>query len=316
MITKNSVFIDDEKTMLDVCGVNNKNIRRIENISNVSISANGNEILVEGHDASIVETLINNLIEIAKSHGHIYSNLIDLMFSELKNDSTTDFNEIVKSSINISKANKVFNPRTVAQGQFINLLSSKDVVFAYGPAGTGKTFLSVCYAVNQLLNKNITKIILTRPIVEAGENLGFLPGDYVQKINPYVIPLFDALNQILSTELFVKLNAKNAIEIAPLAYMRGRTFDDAIVILDEAQNTTVSQMKMFLTRLGENSKLIVNGDITQIDLPFKVKSGMVDALEILRDIPEIGFMEFSQKDVVRHSLVKKIINAYSKNEKK
>lgn len=313
MIIQSSILINDEKVMLDVCGVNNRNIRRIESLTDVTIAASSDEILISGNDSEVVEILINNLADISRTNGRIYSNLIDLMISELKHDSSVNFNEMINSSINITKANKIFNPRTIGQGQFINLLNQKDVVFAYGPAGTGKTFLSICYAVNQLLEKNVEKIVVTRPIVEAGESLGFLPGDYIQKINPYLIPLFDSLNQILPQELYIKLTSKNAIEIAPLAYMRGRTFENSIVILDEAQNTTCSQMKMFLTRLGNGSKLIVNGDITQIDLPSRVRSGMVDALLILRNIEEIGFMEFSEKDVVRHPVVKKIINAYSKN---
>ncbi len=313
MIVQTSILINDNKTMLDVCGVNNRNIRRIESLTDIAIEASGEEIILSGNDFELVELLINNLIDISKNNGMIYTNLIDLMVSELKHDSSTNFNDMINSSINIAKANKVFNPRTVAQGQYINLLNKKDVVLAYGPAGTGKTFLSICYAVNQLLNKEVEKIVITRPIVEAGESLGFLPGDYIQKINPYLIPLFDSLNQILSQEMYLKLTAKNAIEIAPLAYMRGRTFENAIVILDEAQNTTCSQMKMFLTRLGNGAKLRVNGDITQIDLPFRVKSGMVDALSVLRGIEEIGFMEFSEKDVVRHPIVKKIISAYNKN---
>lgn len=315
MVVKNNILLEEE-LVLDVCGVNNKNLRRIESISDVCISANGTELLIEGKESEIIETLIRNLCEIARNKGHIYANLIDLMYSELKSDSGADFDGMIKSSITISKANKVFNPRTVAQAQYIQLLNAKDVVFAYGPAGTGKTFLSVCYAVNKLLNKEVEKLLITRPIVEAGENLGFLPGDYIQKINPYLVPLFDSLNQIVNAELLMKLNAKNAIEVAPLAYMRGRTFENAIVILDEAQNTTTSQMKMFLTRLGNNAKLIINGDITQIDLPHKIRSGMVEALEILPGIPEIGFMEFSEKDVVRHPVVKKIINAYNQHEKK
>ena len=165
------------------------------------------------------------------------------------------------------------------------------------------------------MNKEAAKLILTRPVVEAGESLGFLPGDYTQKINPYLTPLFDAINRILTPEIYAKLNAKNMIEVAPLAYMRGRTFENCIVILDEAQNATCRQMKMFLTRLGENAKLIINGDVTQIDLPHKVKSGMVEALEVLQDVPEIGIVEFKEGDVVRHPVVKKIINAYKRHEK-
>lgn len=315
MILKRSIQIEDSKVMMDVCGVNNKNLRKIESISDVYISSNGDEIVLEGKEVSLVERLIGNLIKISEKSGHIYAHLIDAIYSELCEDREIDYGEVMEASIHIHKVNKTFHPRTPTQGILVKLLHSKDVVFSYGPAGTGKTFLSVCYAVNQLLNKAISKIILTRPIVEAGESLGYLPGDYTQKINPYLIPLFDALNRILTAEIYMKLNAKNVIEVAPLAYMRGRTFENCVVILDEAQNATCGQMKMFLTRLGENAKLIINGDITQIDLPKRTKSGMLEALKVLDGIPEIGIVEFKEKDVVRHPVVKKIINAYQKNEK-
>ena len=315
MVNPQSILIDDNKTLLNICGINDKNLRKIESITGCHVFSNGNEVFYQGENSIIVERMIKNMISISDTDGKIYGNLLEVLYKELERDINIDIKDILSSNIEISKANKVFNPRTVNQGLLIQLLKERDIVLTYGPAGTGKTFLSIAFALNELLNKNTKKIVLTRPIIEAGENLGFLPGDYIQKINPYLVPLFDAINFILPSEVNLKLTAQNLIDIAHLAYMRGRTFENSIVILDEAQNTTCNQMKLFLTRLGEGSKLIITGDVTQIDLPRKVKSGMIEALEILKDIDEIGILEFHEKDVVRHPLVKKIINAYSKIEK-
>ena len=201
-------------------------------------------------------------------------------------------------------------PRTATQGQFIEAMNSHDMVFGLGPAGTGKTFLAVAKAVSEMLAGNVDRIILTRPAVEAGENLGFLPGDLKDKIDPYLRPLYDALYDMLPTDVVDKKLDSGEIEIAPLAYMRGRTLSHAVVILDEAQNTTGMQMKMFLTRLGEGSRMIINGDLTQTDLPRGVTSGLLEATRILKDVPEIGFVEFTEQDVVRHGLVSKIVKAY------
>lgn len=315
MISECTVQITDNKIMMDVCGINHKNLKVLEKIADVYVSGGAEEIVLKGKDADKIKTLLEQLINIAQADGNIYAGLIEVMYHQVCSNSDVDYEDVMKSSINIAKVHKTFQPRTPMQGKLIQALSDYDVIFSYGPAGTGKTFLSVCYAVNALLNKEAAKLILTRPVVEAGESLGFLPGDYTQKINPYLTPLFDAINRILTPEIYAKLNAKNMIEVAPLAYMRGRTFENCIVILDEAQNATCRQMKMFLTRLGENAKLIINGDVTQIDLPYKVKSGMVEALEVLQDVPEIGIVEFKESDVVRHPVVKKIINAYKKHEK-
>ena len=315
MISECTVQITDNKIMMDVCGINHKNLKVLEKIADVYVSGGAEEIVLKGKDADKIKTLLEQLINIAQAGGNIYAGLIEVMYHQVCSNSDVDYEDVMKSSINIAKVHKTFQLRTPMQGKLIQALSDYDVIFSYGPAGTGKTFLSVCYAVNALLNKEAAKLILTRPVVEAGESLGFLPGDYTQKINPYLTPLFDAINRILTPEIYAKLNAKNMIEVAPLAYMRGRTFENCIVILDEAQNATCRQMKMFLTRLGENAKLIINGDVTQIDLPYKVKSGMVEALEVLQDVPEIGIVEFKESDVVRHPVVKKIINAYKKHEK-
>lgn len=316
MSKKQNLVIEDPKTLLNICGVNDKNLRRIEKLSGCSIHSVGNEICFEGENVFIVERTIKSLIRISETGGEVYSNLIELLYYEIERNLDIDLNAVLTSNIEIHKVKKVFNPRSVNQGLYIQLLRERDIVFSYGPAGTGKTFIAIAFALNELLNKRYNKLILTRPVVEAGENLGFLPGDYIQKINPYLIPLYDSINSILTMEINAKLTSQNMIEIAPLAYMRGRTFNNSIVILDEAQNTTYTQMKMFLTRLGENSKLIITGDITQVDLPKKIKSGMVEGIRIVSEVSDIGIVEFQEKDVVRHPLVKKIINAYDKYERK
>jgi phosphate starvation-inducible PhoH-like protein len=311
MMLKDSLIIDDHKILLIICGINDKNLRKLEKISNCKIYTDNNEIFIEGENKNTVEKVINVLISIASKDGEIYGNMIEILYNEIQMHTDIDLSEILSEKIEIDKAKKVFVPRTVNQALYLKLLKEKDIVFASGPAGTGKTFLAIAFAINELLQKNVKKVILTRPVVEAGENLGFLPGDYIQKINPYLVPLFDAINMILNNELVLKLNEHNLIEIAPLAYMRGRTFTNAIVILDEAQNTTINQMKLFLTRPDEKSKLIITGDVTQIDLPKKQKSGMVYSLKVLKNINEIGFIEFNDHDVIRHPLIKKIIKAFS-----
>jgi len=209
---------------------------------------------------------------------------------------------------------KHINPRTANQGAFIEAMSSHDLTFGLGPAGTGKTYLAVAKAVSEMEAKKVDKIILTRPAVEAGENLGFLPGDLKEKIDPYLRPLYDALYEMMPRDIVDKKIQNGEIEIAPLAYMRGRTLSHAVVILDEAQNTTPMQMKMFLTRLGEGSKMVVNGDLTQTDLPRGMESGLKEAERILSEVPEIAFVQFDERDVVRHGLVSKIVNAYAKDK--
>lgn len=215
-----------------------------------------------------------------------------------------------ETQLTLKTKKRHINPRTQTQGQFIEAMNTHEMVFGLGPAGTGKTFLAVAKAVSAMLEGKADKIILTRPAVEAGENLGFLPGDLKDKIDPYLRPLYDALYDMLPREIVDKKMETGEIEVAPLAYMRGRTLTHAVVILDEAQNTTPMQMKMFLTRLGEGSRMIINGDLTQTDLPRGTTSGLIDAVKILKHVPEIAFVEFTEKDVVRHGLVSKIVKAY------
>ena len=220
------------------------------------------------------------------------------------------------TNLTLTTKKRQIRPRTANQGAFIEAMNSHDMVFGLGPAGTGKTFLAVAKAVSEMLAGNVDRIILTRPAVEAGENLGFLPGDLKDKIDPYLRPLYDALYDMLPADIVDKKLDSGEIEIAPLAYMRGRTLSHAVVILDEAQNTTGMQMKMFLTRLGEGSRMIINGDLTQTDLPRGITSGLIEATRILKNVPEIAFVEFSEKDVVRHGLVSKIVKAYEQEKSK
>lgn len=227
-----------------------------------------------------------------------------------KDGKLDDVDELLNNVVAITNKGKPIKSKTVGQKKYVDLLKKKIITFGIGPAGTGKTYLAVAVAVNAFKEKQVEKIILTRPAVEAGEKLGFLPGDLQEKVNPYLRPLYDALREMLGAESFAKMTERGTIEIAPLAYMRGRTLSNAYVILDEAQNTTKEQIKMFLTRLGENSKMIITGDLTQVDLPKGQTSGLKHAVKILKDIPDIGIIRLSEKDVVRHPLVQQIVKAY------
>jgi phosphate starvation-inducible PhoH-like protein len=231
-------------------------------------------------------------------------------------DTKTHISEVLTDIVKVSGRVKSVVPKTPRQKTYVQFIKDYDVVFGIGPAGTGKTYLAVAMAVNMFLNKKVSRIILTRPAVEAGERLGFLPGDIADKINPYLRPLYDALYNMMDFEKVGSLIEKGVIELAPLAFMRGRTLNDAFIILDEAQNTTVEQMKMFLTRLGFNSKAVITGDITQVDLPSDKKSGLIVVRDILKDVDGLKFVDFTKSDVIRHPLVQRIINAYEEYEAK
>lgn len=298
-------------------GVNDENIRLIERMLNVEILSFGNQVTIKGSTADIenAKTAMDILYEKA-SKGHIIGEQeVKAAVRICSGNGTADEKQSLSEIVLKTKKRYIY-PRSATQAQYITEMMKNELVFGLGPAGTGKTYLAVALAVSMMLEGAIDKIILSRPAVEAGENLGFLPGDLKDKVDPYLRPLYDALYEMLPAEQVDKKLALGEIEIAPLAFMRGRTLSNAFVILDEAQNTTPMQMKMFLTRLGENSRMVVNGDLSQVDLPRGVVSGLRDALDTLRGIGNIGSVTFSANDVVRHGLVAKIVKAYEEKNKK
>ena len=313
MTDKFICVLDDTQLIPELCGSNDRNLRTIEEHLSVPVYCRGNEILLESSDISKQKTfsrVIEKMRDYAKKGITPDSDMITTIFTEAENPSVQD--EKADLSLNIPGSSRRLFPRNRNQIKMLSLLEEKDLVFAVGPAGTGKTYLAVAKALSEIMHKRVRKLIITRPVVEAGESLGFLPGDLAQKISPYLRPLYDAMEAILSPEAVIRLQEAGIIEIAPLAYMRGRSLSNCYIILDEAQNTTREQMKMFLTRIGENSKAVITGDVTQIDLPAKKSSGLVEALDILKDIEDIGFVRFEAGDIVRNRLVKKIIDAYEK----
>jgi phosphate starvation-inducible PhoH-like protein len=294
-------------------GIDDKNLQFIEKINNVEIKYRGNKIKIIGEKKSIKETKDDLLLLLEQAKKGI--NIDEDKINETKSMKILEINPTEQKDLFFQTKKRKILPRTKNQKKYFELLNSKDIVFAYGPAGTGKTFLAVAKAVSSLQQGLVNKIILSRPAVEAGEKLGFLPGDLKEKVDPFLRPIYDALYDMMPYDQVEKKLANNTIEIAPIAFMRGRTLEDCYIILDEAQNTTKIQMKMFLTRLGKNSKMIVVGDTTQIDLISKNDSGLIDASKKLRDIRDIGFIELDQRDVVRHEVVRKIINAYEEKNR-
>ncbi len=306
-----SVVLEDHRILSELCGVNDSNLKTIEELIGARVLSRGNELVLESQDAS-KRSLFKRLVEELEAQvreGQIpgrgsISSLFDTL-NRNKNDSVKNS----KNHIVFPSGIKVF-PRSEKQSTYIEAMENYDLVFCIGPAGTGKTYLAVAHALHGIIAKKKKKLLLTRPVVEAGESLGFLPGDLTQKVSPYLRPLYDAMDSFVNYEMIARLEEKRIIEIAPLAYMRGRSLRDAYIILDEAQNTTKEQMKMFLTRLGEGAQAIVTGDITQIDLEERKKSGLLDARSILSHLSEISMLEFTANDVVRHPLVQKIVQAY------
>ena len=300
------IELDDNTILSNLFGVNDSNLQIIEKINDVRIQYRGNK-------KSIFETkkTILDLFKEAKKGAEIDEDKIRDSTSLI----TMNIKEEKQMDLFIQTKKRKIVPRTENQNIYFKLLNSKNIVFAVGPAGTGKTYIAVAKAVSALQEGRVNKIILSRPAVEAGEKLGFLPGDLKEKVDPFLRPIYDALYSMLPFEQVEKKILNNTIEIAPIAFMRGRTLEDCFIILDEAQNTTRTQMKMFLTRLGKNSQMVVVGDVTQIDLVSEKESGLMDALKKLKKINDIGFIELVEKDVVRHDLVKKIINAYDKDSK-
>ncbi|MGR7932923.1 PhoH family protein [Staphylococcus epidermidis] len=307
------IQIDDINQSQALIGNNDENLKAIEAHFNVVIHARGQEIAVKGEKIEHVEKaelVLKNLLKVIELGNTITLKDVEAAIKMADNNTIHHLLYLYDEEITKDAYGKTIRAKTMGQRIYINAMKRNDLVFGIGPAGTGKTFLAVVYAAKQLRKGSVKRIVLTRPAVEAGESLGFLPGDLKEKVDPYLRPLYDGLNTVLGREQTQRLIERGVIEIAPLAYMRGRTLDDAFVILDEAQNTTHAQMKMFLTRLGFGSKMVVTGDQTQIDLPKGVKSGLKEAVKKLSGVSGISIMKMDQSDVVRHPLVSKIINRY------
>jgi phosphate starvation-inducible protein PhoH and related proteins len=309
------IQLDNPNEALNLFGNSDSNLKMIEQELSVSIITRGETLIVSGasEKVELAGKILDKLLYIIRKGINISGR--DVIYAiQLANKGTLDyFTEIYEEEIIKNAKGKSIRVKTIGQRHYISAIKQNDLVFGIGPAGTGKTYLAVVMAVNALKSGQVKRIILTRPAVEAGESLGFLPGDLKEKVDPYLRPLYDALHDVLGTEHTQRLMERGTIEIAPLAYMRGRTLDDAFVILDEAQNTTHAQMKMFLTRLGFGSKMVITGDKTQVDLPKGAKSGLIVAAEVLNDVKGISFIYLEQSDVVRHPLVGKIIAAYDTN---
>lgn len=311
-----NVLIANEDELIKLLGIHDKNIKIIKSYYDVNILVRNGALKVTGEKekSEAVAKILKDILNTIRADGEISDQKIIYLIESNKSNSNIDYNQILKEVIVTSASGRVIKAKTIGQKRYIDLINSKDVTFGIGPAGTGKTYLAVAAAVNAFRKKEVERIILTRPAVEAGEKLGFLPGDLQDKVDPYLRPLYDALFDIMGIENYMKNVEKQLIEVAPLAYMRGRTLDSSFIILDEAQNTTNEQMKMFLTRLGYGSKAVITGDITQIDLPEGKKSGLKSVIHILKEVEDIGFMFFHTTDVVRHKLVQDIIKAYEKHE--
>lgn len=307
------LIFENNNSLKQLCGEKNSNIKEIERIFDIKLHTRGNKITLQGQPQNLdnAEKFTNQIYELIKKGYNLEPGDIELASRIILSDKHS-LEDIFLDTICISTRKRIIAPKSLAQKHYIDSIRKNDVVFGIGPAGTGKTYLVMALAVSAFLNHQFSRIILTRPAVEAGEKLGFLPGDLSQKVDPYLRPLFDALYEMMDYDKVSRLIEKGAIEIAPLAFMRGRTLNDAFVILDEAQNTTSMQMKMFLTRLGFNSKAVITGDVTQIDLEKNTVSGLIHSENILKNIPKLDFVYFSNRDVVRHPIIKKIIEAYEK----
>lgn len=312
-----AIIIEDPDTFSDICGVNDSNLKVLENLLEVSVFSRGNELHVASSDdrkSRIFRQIIDQLKDHSKL-GHIPNpDLIQAVIHSVRNGESKEIDLLKNYTLTVPQRNITVFPKSINQAYYIKKLAENDIVFGIGPAGTGKTYIAVANAVKRILSKETHKIVLTRPVVEAGESLGFLPGDFTQKISPYLRPLYDALDTFLSPEMISRMEENRIIEIVPLAYMRGRSLSKSLIILDEAQNTTKAQMKMFLTRIGQDSTAVITGDVTQIDLPSKKQSGLLHVMKLLRSVEGIHFCFFDTSDVVRNPLVKKIVQAYENEE--
>lgn len=326
-----SITFEDNSLIRDLVGSQNCNLQAIESLLDVTIRNRGNNITITGSNQGIrsAESVLKALWEKLEKNQEISTSEVEAAvrfaknraykdhnengFNPLQNSDASELSTFLDDNNTVKTRKKMVTPRSPLQAKYIEEMRTKDLVFAQGPGGTGKTYLGVAYAVMLYLEGKIDRMIFTRPAVEAGESLGFLPGDIQEKIDPYLRPIYDALYDMMHGDKVAKKIADGDIEVAPLAFMRGRTLKNAFVLLDEAQNTTSIQMKMFLTRMGEGSKMVITGDPSQIDLPPKTKSGLSEAVSILQDVENVGFINFTSEDVVRHKLVSDIINAYEKH---
>jgi phosphate starvation-inducible PhoH-like protein len=313
-LTKKITFPDAQLLGM-LCGVQNGHIKLLEEKIGLSIHVRGSDLTLKGGtwEIDLAEKILTQLYTLIQNDYPIYINDVDYATRILSGNQSANLKEIFLDKVFISSTKKVITPKSINQKEYIDSIRKFDIVFAIGPAGTGKTYLAMAMAIASLMKKEVNRVVLARPAVEAGERLGFLPGDLYEKVNPYLRPLYDALHDMMDFVDASRLIQRGTIEVAPLAFMRGRTLNDSFVILDEAQNATSDQMKMFLTRLGFSSKAVITGDVTQTDLPEGKTSGLIEAKEILSDIAGIRFVYFSRDDVIRHPLVQEIIDAYEKN---
>jgi phosphate starvation-inducible PhoH-like protein len=308
------LVLDDNRVASTLFGERNANLKRIERETGAQLHSRGNEITFQGTGEAVEQArrLIEQLYGMVKAGRYVGPEDVSRAADVLRSDGTANLQQVFSDTILVSARARPITPKGLAQKRYVDAIRERDLVFGIGPAGTGKTYLAMALALRELMEKRVKRIVLTRPAVEAGERLGFLPGSLEEKISPYLRPLYDALHDMMDFDRADQLISRGLIEIAPIAFMRGRTLNDAFVILDEAQNTTSEQMKMFLTRLGFESKAVVTGDVTQIDLPDNRRSGLTDAETLLKDISGISFCYFTEVDVVRHPLVQEIIRAYDR----
>ncbi len=312
--TSAKVDVRDNATTLALCGNQNENLKLMERRLGIRVGQRGTELHLSGPSDAVAFAvrLVENLEEVIRAGRPVYREDVEQAIKVLGRGGAESLQEVMLGPVLKSSGNKQIAPKSIAQKRYVDAIRAHDIVFGIGPAGTGKTYLAMAMAVSFLQERKVKRIVLARPAVEAGEKLGFLPGDLAEKVNPYLRPLYDALHDMMAVERANALIEQGVVEVAPLAFMRGRTLNDSFVILDEAQNTTVEQMKMFLTRLGYNSKAVITGDVTQVDLPTGKTSGLHHARSILKNIEGINISEFTEVDVVRHPLVQEVIRAYDR----